>query len=161
MSSIVAGRFASIPEAEEVARKLYARGFSVWDVTLMSVNPGGARPPGVLLAARAQGDRREEAADVLREGGASDVERADGNWDGGQWTDFDPNRAPVLLDTPEGECWPAPAAARKGEGKDEADARPPHAAPVAGEAVAEDTTGNEDPGSELEHYVDRQVSSQS
>ena len=90
MSSIVAGRFASIPEAEQAAQKLYARGFSVWDVSIMSVDPGGARPPGVLLAARAKGDRRDEVLEVLREGGASDCEQAKGTWEGGQWTDFDP-----------------------------------------------------------------------
>ncbi|SDP25079.1 hypothetical protein SAMN04488595_106138 [Ralstonia sp. 25mfcol4.1] len=157
MSSIVAGRFASIPEAEQAAQKLYARGFSVWDVSIMSVDPGGARPPGVLLAARAKGERRDEALDVLREGGACDCEEAKGKWEGGQWSDFDPARAPALLDPAEGECWPIPGqGAAKGV---DGDARPAHAAPVAQEAVAEDSTGNEDPGSELEHYVDRQVAS--
>ncbi|MGO4303488.1 hypothetical protein [Cupriavidus sp. RAF12] len=158
MSSIVAGRFASIPEAEEVARKLYARGFSVWDVSVMSVNPGGARPPGVLLAAHAKRDRREEVADVLREGGALDLEKASGKWDGGQWTDFDPHRPPALIDEePAGECWPAPVSARH----DDSASRPPHAGPVAAEAVAMESTGNEDPGSELEHYVDKQIASHS
>jgi len=157
MSSIVAGRFASTPDAERAAQKLYERGFSVWDVSIMSVDPGGARPPGVLLAARAKGERREEALDVLREGGACDCEEAKGKWEGGQWADFDPARAPTLLDAPQGECWPIPGqgAATAADG----DARPAHAAPVAQEAVAEDSTGNEDPGSELEHYVDRQVAS--
>lgn len=153
MSSIVAGRFASIPEAEQAAQKLYARGFSVWDVSIMSVDPGGARPPGVLLAARAKGERRDEVLDVLRDGGASDCEEAKGKWEGGQWADFDPRHAPALVDAEGGECWPIPG---KHEAKG-AEARPAHAAPVAQEAVAEDTTGNEDPGSELEHYVDRQV----
>ncbi len=156
MSSIVAGRFSSIPEAEQAAQKLYARGFSVWDVSVMSVDPGGARPPGVLLAARAKGDRRDEVLDVLREGGASDCEQAKGKWEGGQWTDFDPLHAPALIDTPEGEFWPMPG----GKHADGA-ARPGHAAPVAQEAIAEDSTGNEDPGSELEHYVDRQVAGNS
>nr|WP_315593557.1 hypothetical protein [uncultured Cupriavidus sp.] len=155
MSSIVAGRFASIPEAEKVAQKLYARGFSVWDVSIMSVDPGGARPPGVLLAARAKGERRDEALDALREGGACDCERASGKWEGGQWSDFDPHHLPSLVDAPEGECWPMPGT-RNGNV-----ARNDHAAPVAQEAVAEDSTGNEDPGSELEHYVDRQVAGHS
>ncbi|RZT39560.1 hypothetical protein [Cupriavidus agavae] len=153
MSSIVAGRFASVPEAEEVAQKLYARGFSVWDVSVMSVDPGGARAPGVLLAARAGGERREEVLAVLRDGGASECEQAEGQWESGQWSDFDPKRAPDLLDVPEGECWPVP-----GNHANDA-SRPAHAAPVAKEAVAEDSTGNEDPGSELEHYVDNQVAS--
>lgn len=157
MSSIVAGRFASIPEAEHVAQKLYARGFSVWDVSIMSVDPGGARPPGVLLAARAKGERRDEVLDVLREGGACDCEQAKGKWEGGQWTDFDPAHAPALVDAAEGECWPIPG---QGDAKDaDGHARPGHAGPVAQEAIAEDSTGNEDPGSELEHYVDRQVAS--
>lgn len=156
MSSIVAGRFASIPEAEQAAQKLYAIGFSVWDVSVMSVDPGGARPPGVLLAARAKGDRRDEVLDVLREGGACDCEEAKGKWEGGQWTDFDPKHAPALVDAPEGEFWPVPG----GKQADDA-SRPAHAAPVAQEAVAEDSTGNEDPGSELEHYVDRQVTNNS
>lgn len=154
MSSIVAGRFASIPEAEQVAQKLYARGFSVWDVSIMSMNPGGARPPGVLLAARAKGARREEALDVLRDGGATDVERAHGKWEGGQWADFDPKQAPALVDAIEGECWPVPGGKHDAAGHD-------HAAPVAREAVAEESTGNEDPGSELEHFVDRQVANHS
>ncbi|AZG16522.1 hypothetical protein [Cupriavidus pauculus] len=162
MSSIVAGRFASIPEAEQAAQKLYARGFSVWDVSIMSVDPGGARPPGVLLAARAKGDRRDEVLEVLREGGASDCEQAKGTWEGGQWTDFDPKRAPSLIGAPEGEYWPMPGGKGKPSGEASPDAtRPAHAAPVAHEAVAEDSTGNEDPGSELEHYVDRQVASNS
>lgn len=156
MSTIVAGRFASIPEAEHVAQKLYERGFSVWDVSIMSVDPGGARPAGVLLAARAKGERRDEALGVLREGGANDCEQAKGKWEGGQWADFDAARAPELVDAAEGECWPIPG---KDSGSDTAEERPAHAAPVAQEAVAEDTTGNEDPGSELEHYVDRQVAS--
>lgn len=165
MSSIVAGRFASIPEAEQAAQKLYARGFSVWDVSIMSVDPGGARPPGVLLAARAKGERRDEVLEVLREGGACDCEQAKGKWEGGQWTDFDPAHAPALVDAAEGECWPIPgqgaehgAGQGAGQGAD-GHGRPAHAAPVAQEAVAEDSTGNEDPGSELEHYVDRQVAS--
>ncbi|WP_225934572.1 hypothetical protein [Cupriavidus sp. EM10] len=107
MSSIVAGRFASIPEAEQAAQKLYARGFSVWDVSIMSVDPGGARPPGVLLAARAKGERRDEVLEVLREGGACDCEQAKGKWEGGQWTDFDPARAPALVDAAEGNAGPS------------------------------------------------------
>ncbi len=159
MSSIVAGRFTSIPEAENVAQKLYARGFSVWDVSIISVNPGGARAPGVLLAARAKGERREEALDMLRDGGASDIERARGKWEGGQWADFDPAHAPALVDAAEGECWPMPAArgVAAHPARDEHAGHASHAAPVAQEAVAEESTGNEDPGSELEHYVDHQV----
>lgn len=149
MSSIVAGRFASTPEAEAVAQKLYARGFSVWDVSVMALDPGNARAAGVLLAARAKGERRDEAMDVLREAGAADVECAKGKWEGGQWADFDPKRAP----TPIADRTPGDAGTHGARGD--------HAKPVAEEAVAEESTGNEDPGSELEHFVDRQVASHS
>lgn len=153
MSSIVAGRFASTPEAEAVAQKLYARGFSVWDVSVMALDPGNARPAGVLLAARAKGERRDEAVDVLREAGAADVECAKGKWEGGQWADFDPTRAPTPIAD---QATPDAAGAHGAHG-----ARGDHAKPVAEEAVAEESTGNEDPGSELEHFVDRQVASHS
>lgn len=168
MSSIVAGRFASVADAEEVARKLYARGFSVWDVSIMSLAGDGPRGGGVLLAARARGDRRDEAAGVLQEAGAADLEGASGKWEGGQWTDFDPQSKPSLMEAPSGECWPAPASggahaeqpeAQHGQGAAAESGRPPHARPVAQEAVAVESTGNEDPGSELEHFVDRQVAS--
>ncbi|WP_423198929.1 hypothetical protein DFLDMN_005498 [Cupriavidus sp. H19C3] len=102
MSSIVAGRFASVADAEEVARKLYARGFSVWDVSIMSLAGDGPRGSGVLLAARAKGDRRDEAADVLQEGGAADLESASGKWEGGQWIDFDAGSKPSLMEAPGG-----------------------------------------------------------
>jgi hypothetical protein len=143
MSSIVAGRFASTADAEEASRKLYARGFSVWDVSIMSLGEEG----GVMLAARAKGERRKEATDVMRDAGGKDVEHAEGKWEGGQWVDF---ASPA-----EGEPWPAP----KSDGHEANDkAVPhPHAKPVAEEAVAPDSTGNEDPGSELEHFVDQQV----
>ncbi|WP_454056542.1 hypothetical protein [Cupriavidus sp. Marseille-Q8015] len=170
MSSIVAGRFASVADAEEVARKLYARGFSVWDVSIMSLAGDGPRGSGVLLAARAKGDRRDEAADVLQEGGAADLESASGKWEGGQWIDFDAGSKPSLMEAPGGECWPAPASggahaghpeSQHGQGNAAGAERPPHAGPVAQEAVAVESTGNEDPGSELEHFVDRQVASHS
>jgi len=102
---------------------------------------------GVMLAARAKGERRKEATDVMRDAGGKDVEHAEGKWEGGQWVDF---ASPA-----EGEPWPAP----KSDGHEANDkAVPhPHAKPVAEEAVALDSTGNEDPGSELEHFVDQQV----
>ncbi|PWK35442.1 hypothetical protein [Cupriavidus plantarum] len=173
MSSIVAGRFASTAEAEEVARKLYERGFSVWDVSIMSVGARGDARSGVMLAARAKGERRDEATEVMRDGGGKDVEHAEGKWEGGQWVDFDAATMDATEDAPmdaamnattgadaEGEPWPVPlASATHGQGQDDGKAAPhPHAKPVAEEAVALDSTGNEDPGSELEHFVDNQVS---
>ena len=42
------------------------------------------RPSGVLLAVHVQADRQLEVADLLRDAGGKDVERADGRWrDGG------------------------------------------------------------------------------
>lgn len=138
MSSIVAGRFDAVSEAEAVARTLYQGGFSVWDVCILSVG-GGGRPDGTLLAVRVDDAHRAGAADTLREAGAADIEQAEGRWEYGQWTDFDPQAAPVPLDegAEQGEPWPRP---------------------LAREAVAPESTGNEDPGSELEHYVEKQVS---
>ncbi|CAG9171350.1 hypothetical protein [Cupriavidus pampae] len=151
MSSIVAGRFASTADAEEVARKLYERGFSVWDVSIMAL-----ADEGVMLAAHAKGERRKEATDVLNAGGGKDVAHAEGKWEGGQWTDF----GAAARAEPEGEPWPAPVS--KGSGDKAGDAkRDPHAKPVAEEAVAVESTGNEDPGSELEHFVDHQVTKNS
>lgn len=150
MSSIVAGRFASTADAEEVSRKLYARGFSVWDVSIMSLGEEG----GVMLAARAKGERRKEATDVMRDAGGKDVEHAEGKWEGGQWVDF------ASAAATEGEPWPAPKSDGREADRHETDDKAvphPHAKPVAEEAVAVDSTGNEDPGSELEHFVDQQV----
>ncbi|MFJ4290609.1 hypothetical protein ACIP1U_12590 [Cupriavidus sp. NPDC089707] len=151
MSPIVAGRFDSIPSAEDAARTLFARGFSVWDVSIMSVRPSGEAQPGeragteaqtqadesacnVMLAACVGNGLSSVAVDVLREAGASHLERAQGCWECGQWTDFDPNAHGEPVQDGEGEYWPRP---------------------LARESVAEQSTGNEDPGSELEHFVNQ------
>lgn len=137
MSPIVAGRFESLATAEDAARTLFTRGFSVWDVSIMSMRQGanGAAPAaGVMLAACVANGLDSVVVDVLREAGASDVERAQGSWECGQWTDFDPATHGEPVQDGEGEFWPRP---------------------LAREAVAEQSTGNEDPGSELEHYVER------
>ncbi|MCY1211393.1 hypothetical protein D9M68_86730 [compost metagenome] len=132
MSAIVAGRFDSIASAEDVARTLFSRGFSVWDVSIMSVGPDTA-PDRVMLAACVNNGLGSVAVDVLREAGASGLERAQGNWECGQWTDFNPARHGEPVHDGEGEYWPRP---------------------LTREAIAEESTGNEDPGSELEHFVD-------
>lgn len=147
MSPIVAGRFDSIASAEEAARTLYARGFSVWDVSIMSVRQPGETNAGtkaesradenasnVMLAACVGNGLSSVVVDVLREAGASHLERAQGCWECGQWTDFDPNVHGEPLQDVEGEYWPRP---------------------LARESVAEQSTGNEDPGSELEHFVNQ------
>ncbi|MBP0619868.1 hypothetical protein [Cupriavidus consociatus] len=147
MSPIVAGRFESIASAEEAARILFARGFSVWDVSITSVRPQGEARAGtqaeadtgksagsVMLAACVGNGLSSVVVDVLREAGASHLERAQGCWECGQWTDFDPNVRGEPVQDVEGEYWPRP---------------------LARESVAEQSTGNEDPGSELEHFVNQ------
>ncbi|WP_420995004.1 hypothetical protein ACKI2N_008010 [Cupriavidus sp. 30B13] len=160
MPSIVAGRFPSVPAAEKVALELYARGFSVWDVSVMSVAAGGSRPAGVLLAVQVEGARRDDALDVLRRGGACGLEQATGQWEHGRWADFDPRGQPRPAEGDEradvadaADAAGAPGAAREPAGP------APGNAPVAQQAVALDSTFNEDPGSELEHYVDKQRAS--
>ncbi len=56
------------------------------------------RPAGVLVAVKASdADREGLATRVLREHGAREVERAQGTWRDGQWSDFDPVRRPELV----------------------------------------------------------------
>ncbi|ODV44264.1 hypothetical protein AWV79_09870 [Cupriavidus sp. UYMMa02A] len=135
MSPIVFGRFEAISPAEDAARALYARGFSVWDVSILCAATEDTRRAGgpvpVVLAACVRRGNAAVAADVLREAGVRDLQRTQGKWESGRWTDFDPVT----------HC-PSQDAAQ----------------PVARGAVDCESTGNEDPGSELEHYVDPQRS---
>ncbi|AMR81931.1 hypothetical protein [Cupriavidus nantongensis] len=144
MSSIIAGRFDTLANAEDAARTLFARGFSVWEVSIVSVkdpatdqqDDGATQPPAdnVMLAACVNNGLGSVVIDVLRETGASQLERAQGTWECGQWTDFDPARRGEPVREGEGEYWPRP---------------------LASDATAEESTGNEDPGSELEHFVNQ------
>ncbi|PWK35453.1 hypothetical protein [Cupriavidus plantarum] len=52
------------------------------------------RNAGVLLAAHVSPDNTALAAQLLRTGGAEEVERAEGQWRNGQWEDFDPLQPP-------------------------------------------------------------------
>lgn len=142
MSPIVFGWFDNMAKAQEAERTLHDHGFSVWDVAVISAaakQATGARqagaPPRVVLAVCVRQDNASAATDALREAGARDLERTQGTWDSGRWTDFDP--------------------ATHGAHR-HADSVTPA---VAREAVDSESTGNEDPGSELEHYVDHQRSS--
>lgn len=58
------------------------------------------RDAGVLLAVHVNPDTRETAAEVLRQAGAKDVERAYGRWSEGRWVDFDPLAPPVPASRP-------------------------------------------------------------
>ncbi|WP_454757662.1 hypothetical protein [Cupriavidus campinensis] len=53
------------------------------------------RHAGVLLAAHVSPDNTALVANELRQGGAEDVERAEGQWRDGRWEDFDPLAPPV------------------------------------------------------------------
>lgn len=67
----------------------------------MQDQQGGAarRPAGVMVAVHAAAaDREAEAIRVRHERGADNIEQADGVWENGEWTDFDPVSAPKLLE---------------------------------------------------------------
>jgi len=141
MVPIIAGRFHIQAQAHETLDELLRRGFKVDELCTCIVVPrasherrpseagatlaSGARAsallrrltlhqPGIYVAVLAiEYDKRVLAANVLRACGARDIERADGIWDGGRWTDFDAARPPRLIDLP------APAPIR--------DHRPPRA----------------------------------
>ena len=124
MSTVIAGMFDSIFQAEVAAESLRRHHFDNQDVCLFACNPSGAmgaepgvnvgprsgvrekfdgkdgkrienrlaqRRAGVIVAARAKGPAEElTAIQVLQAEGASDIEKAEGKWSGGRWTDFDP-----------------------------------------------------------------------
>jgi len=57
------------------------------------------RQAGVLLAVQCDPATEATVARILRDSGGMDVERAQGRWAQGAWTDFDPVKAPELTDT--------------------------------------------------------------
>lgn len=68
-----------------------------------TMDPGAnaIRHAGMLVAVRTSDDAGADAAiEALRDVGALDIERAEGTWEDGQWTDFDPTRPPHLIDPP-------------------------------------------------------------
>ncbi|HKQ24947.1 MAG TPA: hypothetical protein VJT81_10950 [Burkholderiales bacterium] len=128
MSTVIAGRFDSIFQAEVAAESLRRHHFDNEDVCLFACNPSGAtgaepgvnvgsrsgvrgkftgkridnrpaqRRAGVIVAARAKGPADEQTAiQVLQAEGASDIEKAEGKWSSGRWTDFDPVVEPSLI----------------------------------------------------------------
>jgi len=56
------------------------------------------RHGGVLLAVHVSAETEARVARTLRELGGKDVEKAEGRWRDGNWTDFDPVKPPVLSD---------------------------------------------------------------
>ena len=58
------------------------------------------RPAGIMVAVNADTDEdKETAIDLLRSRGAQMIERADGSWQNGKWVDFDPVRAPDIIES--------------------------------------------------------------
>lgn len=53
------------------------------------------RNAGVLLATHVEPANAGLVCDLLRKGGARDIERAQGHWREGRWADFDPLAPPV------------------------------------------------------------------
>jgi hypothetical protein len=65
------------------------------------------RQSGIMVAARAaEYAKRIVAVNVLRSTGAHDIERAEGTWQSGKWADFDPLKAPRLIDPPTQAIYP-------------------------------------------------------
>ena len=57
------------------------------------------RPAGIILSVRIAAPAGEQRViDTLRREGAADIERAEGEWHDGDWTDFDPVALPRLVD---------------------------------------------------------------
>lgn len=62
-----------------------------------------ARDAGVLVAVHVDAATQAQAARVLRDAGALDIERASGRWRDGRWADFDPTHAPQHIEPDGGE----------------------------------------------------------
>ena len=62
------------------------------------------RPAGVMVAVNVESaEDQEVAVDLLRDGNARMIERADGSWRDGKWVDFDPVSLPNVVETREAE----------------------------------------------------------
>lgn len=65
-----------------------------------TAKPGETLPKihqsGILVAVHVTAANQADAAAVLRKVNAKDIERADGEWEGGHWSDFDPLKEPFL-----------------------------------------------------------------
>ncbi|MEM5318361.1 hypothetical protein [Paraburkholderia sp. JHI869] len=61
------------------------------------------RSDGVLLSVHVCYENQDLAAQLLRDGGAADIECASGQWHDGHWADFDPTRPPMPFAAPSGQ----------------------------------------------------------
>lgn len=58
------------------------------------------RHAGAMVAVNVEDEAGAlRAADILREEGARQIERAEGTWQDGRWADFDPRATPNLIDS--------------------------------------------------------------
>lgn len=112
MELIIAGRFPTKGEADAAAALLSSY-VATADICIFHNNPPGQhdayaaggrphasdrRPGGVMLSVRiATPVNEKRVIAVLRAQGAADIERADGLWHDGDWTDFNPVTAPRLV----------------------------------------------------------------
>lgn len=61
-------------------------------------HPSDRRPGGIMLSVRiATPPNEKRVIATLRAQGAADIEHADGTWRNGDWTDFNPAAAPLLV----------------------------------------------------------------
>jgi hypothetical protein len=61
-------------------------------------HPSDRRPGGIMLSVRIATPRNEKRViDTLRTQGAADIEQANGTWRDGDWQDFNPAAAPLLV----------------------------------------------------------------
>jgi hypothetical protein len=58
-----------------------------------------ARPAGVMVAVNTETQNDDVAIGVLRDSAARMIERAEGAWRDGKWVDFDPVRAPDIVES--------------------------------------------------------------
>ena len=66
---------------------------------MMDAGQQHIRHAGMLVAVHApDADTERDAIMLLQAAGAVDIERAEGVWEDGEWSDFDPTRAPHLVD---------------------------------------------------------------
>lgn len=72
------------------------------DAATESNHPGAdaidTRRGGMMIAVRASPALEQRAIDSLRKVGAEDIERARGEWENGDWKDFDPLQPPHKID---------------------------------------------------------------
>jgi hypothetical protein len=97
MDRIIAGRFPSRNEADAVAATM-ATIVEKEDICIIHNDAPGHRPAGIMLSVRIGSPKGERLViSTLRKGHAKDIEQAEGTWNGGDWTDFDPVSAPRLV----------------------------------------------------------------